>query len=158
MAKPDPILIDSLIKTTQRLKEGACYEWGHMGRCNCGHLIQTVTDMSDYEIVRSIDFELDEWTEHAKLYCEGSGHKVDDIFRSLENIGFDHKDVVNLEYLSDPDVVKALPVDRKYLRRNNLEDVILYMETLADVLEEERRVSSQTGESPETNKIEPVPA
>lgn len=158
MAKPNPELIHSLIETVERLKDGARYEWGHMGRCNCGHLIQTVTDMSDYEIVRSIDFELDEWTEHAKLYCDGSGHKVDDIFHLLENIGFEYKDVVNLEYLSDPDVINALPVDRKYLQKNNVDDVILYMETLVDVLEKERGESLPTGEALEKNKQEPVPA
>ena len=156
MAIPNPELIYSLHKTVKRLKNGARYEWGHMGRCNCGHLIQTVTDMSDYEIVKSIDFELDEWTEHAKLYCEGTGHKVDDIFHLLENVGFDYKDVVNLEYLSDPDVVKALPVDRKYLRRNKLEDVILYMETLAELLEKESREISRTGETLEKNEQELV--
>ncbi|HKI46120.1 MAG TPA: hypothetical protein VKA08_12380 [Balneolales bacterium] len=158
MAKPTPQLIHSLLKTTERLKNGARYEWGHMGRCNCGHLIQTVTDMSDYEIVRSIDFELNEWTEHAKLYCDGSGHKVDDIFRSLENIGFDYEDVINLEYLSDPAVASALHGDQQHLRRNKLDDVILYMETLADVLEKERRESLQTDELPGKNEKELVTA
>ncbi len=158
MAKPNPRLIHSLLKTTERLKNGARYEWGHMGRCNCGHLIQTVTDMSDYEIVRSIDFELDEWTEHAKLYCDGSGHKIDDIFRSLETIGFDYEDVINLEYLSDPAVIRALPDDRRYLRRNKLNDVIIYMETLADILKKEHLESIQTGKSLEVAKQELVPA
>lgn len=158
MAQPDPRLIENLRKTTQRLKDGAQYEWGHMGRCNCGHLIQTVTDMSDYEIVRSIDFELDEWTEHAKLYCDGTNHKVDDIFHSLEDIGFDYKDIVNLEYLSDPHVLSTLPSDRRYLRRNNLDDVIVYMETLADVLEKELEENQPGYPSNISPEIEPVPA
>ena len=34
------------------------YQWGHMGQCNAGHLIQTITGMSSYEIVKSIDFQL----------------------------------------------------------------------------------------------------
>ncbi len=137
MAQSNPTLIKTLRETAQRLKNGAHYEWGHMGRCNCGHLVQTITDMSDHQIVRSIDFELDEWTEHAKLYCNGSGHKVDDLFHTLETIGFNYQDVINLEYLSDQDVLEALPQGKRYLRRNDIEDVTLYMETLADILEDE---------------------
>jgi len=138
MAQSNPTLIKTLRETAQRLRNGAHYEWGHMGRCNCGHLVQTVTNMSDREIVRSIDFELDEWTEHAKLYCDGTGHKVDDLFHTLEKIGFNYRDVINLEYLSDPEVLKALPTGRRYLRRNNVDDVIIYLETLADLLDDDQ--------------------
>jgi hypothetical protein len=56
MAKSNPELINALRETADRLEQGAHYEWGHMGRCNCGHLVQTLTWMSDYEIVKSIDF------------------------------------------------------------------------------------------------------
>ena len=45
-------------------QEDVDYQWGHMGQCNAGHLIQTITGMSSYEIVESIDFHMDEWSEH----------------------------------------------------------------------------------------------
>ena len=130
-------LIGALRQTAERLAGGARYEWGHMGRCNCGHLVQTLTDMSDVEIVRSIDHQLNEWTEHAHDYCAGTGKAVDDLFRTLESVGFGHKDVMRLEYLSDPRVLERLPGDKRYLRRNDVDDVTLYMETMADVLEAE---------------------
>ena len=66
MAQNNPHLIGALRTTAERLANGAKYEWGHMGRCNCGHLLQTITGLTDYEIVQSIDFQLDEWTEHAQ--------------------------------------------------------------------------------------------
>ena len=130
-------LIDALRETAARLANGARYEWGHMGRCNCGHLVQTLINMTDYEIVKTIDFELDEWTEHAKDYCEGTGHKVDDLFIILQNVGFSYQDVIHLENLSDTRVLDHLEESRRYLRRNQVEDVTLYMHTLAAMLEEE---------------------
>ena len=135
--KPD--LINALRDTADRLDDGANYEWGHMGRCNCGHLVQTITDMSDHEIVQSIDYHLDEWTEHAQDYCEGTGHKVDDLFVALHNVGFDYQDVMKLENLSDRRVLDRLALNSRprHLRKNSVDDVKLYMRTLADVLEED---------------------
>jgi hypothetical protein len=137
MAQNNQELINALRKTASRLASGAKYEWGHMGRCNCGHLVQTVTKMTDTEIARSVDFVLDEWSEYAKDYCEGTSHKVDDLFVILQNIGFSYQDVIHLENLSDTHVLDRLEGGRRYLQRNQVEDVALYMNTLAGMLEEE---------------------
>ena len=136
MAKSKPELIDALRTTAQRLTTGAHYEWGHMGRCNCGHLVQTITSLSDREIDQVADHRLDEWTEHAKDYCEGSGHSLDTLFLTLQEMGFDYQDVIHLENLSDQRVLQRLDQERRYLRRNCREDVTLYMNTLATMLEE----------------------
>jgi hypothetical protein len=137
MPKNKPELITALRETAQRLEDGARYEWGHMARCNCGHLVQTITHMTDTEIARSVDFELAEWSEYAKDYCEGSGHKVDDLFIVLDEFGFGYQDVIHLENLSDSQVLAHLPGGHRYLRRNCADDASLYMRTLADMLEEE---------------------
>jgi hypothetical protein len=137
MAENNRELIGVLRQTADRLASGARYEWGHMGRCNCGHLVQTITNMTDHEIAQSVDLELDEWSEYAKDYCEGSGHKVDDLFIILQGVGFSHQDVIHLENLSDTRVLDRLAGGRRYLQRNRVEDVTLYMHTLADMLEEE---------------------
>ncbi|BBM83522.1 hypothetical protein [Candidatus Uabimicrobium amorphum] len=136
MPKANTKLIQALREAASNLKGGVKYEWGHMGRCNCGHLVQTATQMTDVEIVKSIDHELDEWTEHAKDYCAVTNHKVDDLFATMESIGFDRYDMSNLEYLSDKNVLDALPNGR-YLHRNNPQHVSLYMDTMADLLEEQ---------------------
>ena len=135
MAESNPELISALQTTACRLAAGVKYEWGHMGRCNCGHLVQTITGLSDYEIVKSIDFQLDQWSEHAQDYCEYTGHKVEDLFTTLANLGFDRDDVIHLENLSDRRVLDHLPLERRYLRRNCAEDAVLYMQTLAALLE-----------------------
>lgn len=137
MATPNPILINALRRTAENLQNGARYEWGHMGRCNCGHLVQTITNMTDDELIQSVDHQLDEWSEHAKDYCTGSGSKVEDLFRKMNDYGFNYKDLQHLEYLNDPEVLKKLPEDAKHLQKNNVEDVCTYMNTMADKMEED---------------------
>jgi hypothetical protein len=137
MPHSNPNLIVALRVTAERLEEGARYEWGHMGRCNCGHLVQTITQLSDHEIARSVDFQLDEWSEHAHDYCAGTGHKVDHLFLTLQEMGFGYQDVIHLENLSDRRVLVRLG-ERRYLRRNCREDAVLYLRTMATMLEEDR--------------------
>lgn len=130
-------IIQLLRTTATRLDNGARYEWGHMGRCNCGHLVQTLTELSDRQIAESVDHQLDEWSEHAKTYCAQTGSLVDDLFAALANVGFSHRDVIALENLTDPRVLKLLNSQGQRLRRNHAPDVALYMRTLAEVIEEE---------------------
>lgn len=106
-----------------------------MGQCNAGHLIQTITGMSSYEIVETIEFKLDEWSEHANDYCSNSGCKVDDIFHEVEKLGMSHDDVVRLENLSDPKILDNLVGGFQYLEKNNKHHVVRYMESYADLLE-----------------------
>ena len=129
-------LIDALRSTSKRLsQEGVEYQWGHMGQCNAGHLIQTITGMSSFELVESIDFNMDEWSEHATDYCSKSGCKVDDIFHEVEKLGMTHHDIIRLENLSDRQVLENLEGGYRPLQRNHKDDVISYMESYADLLE-----------------------
>ena len=59
------------------------------------------------------------------------------LFDELEKVGFHRSDVRALENLSDPRVLEALPGARRYLQKNVREDVILYFETYANLLEEQ---------------------
>lgn len=131
-------LIDALRQTTERLNdENVEYQWGHMGQCNAGHLIQTITGMSSFEIVKSVDFQLDEWSEHATDYCSKTGCKVDDIFLSIEKHGMTHEDIVKLENLSDRKILDNLDGGFRHLERNNRMDVIEYMNSFANLLEKQ---------------------
>lgn len=134
--KTDPTLANFLRRTADRLDQGAHYEWGHMGRCNCGHLVQTITSLTSRQIAESVNHQLDEWSEHARDYCTMTESPVDDLFRALAEVGFSHRDVMALEYLSDPRVLTALGPQGQTLRRNHAPDVSLYMRTLAGILEE----------------------
>lgn len=71
-----------------------------------------------------------------KNCCAGTGHRVDDLFETLVQVGFTHEDVRHLEYLSDRRVLQHLEGGFRYLRKNQVEDVTLYLNTLAGLLEE----------------------
>ena len=134
-------LVDALRATSERLeKDNAEYQWGHMGQCNAGHLIQTITGMSSFEIVESVDFKLDEWSEHATDYCSCTGSKVEDIFLAMERHGMTHSDIVKLENLSDKKILENLNGGFRYLRRNVKEDVIEYMLSYADLIEKSQTI------------------
>lgn len=137
MAKATKQLIDALRKSAAGLSAGEKYEWGHVGRCNCGHLVQHVSSKSSSEIIKSFGPQLDEWTEHANDYCGITGLPVQALFDDLESVGFYADDVRNLEYLVDKAVLNRLPAGKRHLQHNNRNDVALYMKTLAELLDEE---------------------
>ncbi len=91
--------------------------------------------MSSFELVESIDFNMDEWSEHATDYCSKSGCKVDDIFQAVEKLGMTHHDIIRLENLSDRKVLENLEGGYRPLQKNQKDDVISYMESYADLLE-----------------------
>lgn len=113
-----------------------------MGRCNCGHLVQTLTTMNDRQIAEAVEHRLDEWSEHAQTYCEQTGSPVDQMFEALAEVGFSYRDVIALEYLNDPRVLKRIGPMGRGLRKNHAPDVSLYMRTLAQLLEETPKETS----------------
>jgi hypothetical protein len=136
MAYPSIELIEALRKTAQQLKEGVHYAWGNHGACNCGNLLQSVTQLSEAQILQYAHSGIGEWTELAADYCSVTNAPVDMLLTELQKIGLTPTDIHNIEYLEDINVLKALPGGFRWLRRNVREDVIVYFETFADVLEE----------------------
>ncbi|MGF1449573.1 MAG: hypothetical protein ACFB20_09170 [Opitutales bacterium] len=148
MARAHPKLIDLLRDTAARLEQGAHYEWAHAGRCNCGHLAQSLTGLSAEEINRTAAAErLDEWSEFANDYCPHSGLPVDSVIDRMLDAGLELRDIHHLEYLSDKKILGGLPGGFRWLRRNRREDVALYLRTWASLLEEElndRKLSARS--------------
>jgi hypothetical protein len=135
MAYPNLTLIDALREAANNLRNGAHYAWGHHGSCNCGHLLQVVTHLSKEEILRYARTGSGEWTEIAEEYCEVSSAPAYLLIGKLEDIGLTPVDIHNLEYLGDKEVLKNLPGGFRWLKKNIREDVILYFETFAQMLE-----------------------
>jgi hypothetical protein len=136
MAQPNIELIEALRETARRLKNGAHYAWGHHGSCNCGNLLQTVTDLSSKEILQYSRNGTGEWTEISQEFCGVTEAPVDLLIGKLQKIGLTPSDIHCIEYLQDKQVLDRLPGGFRWLRRNVREDVILYMETMAEMLEE----------------------
>jgi hypothetical protein len=138
MAYPSQQLINALRETATRLRNGAHYAWGNHGACNCGNLMQVVGNMSKEEILRYAHTGPGEWTELAEESCSVTQAPFQLLIRKLEEIGLTPSDIHNLEYLEDRDVLEHLPGGFRWLSRNQREDVILYFETFAAVLEIKR--------------------
>jgi hypothetical protein len=136
MAYANARLIHALRVTVARLREGAAYSWGHLGMCNCGHLAQTITRRSRREIHEAALARGGEWRDRAREYCPSSGFPIDEIIRELLDCGLSTSDLADLEYLSDERVRRRIP-GRPHLRRNVRDDLLLYLETWAKLLEEE---------------------
>jgi hypothetical protein len=137
MPTPSSALVQILRETAERLAAGADYQWSHFGRCNCGHLVQTITRLSPAEIHAASAPELAEWSEIPDDYCAGTGLRLEYVLDRLRELGLDRTDLKHLEDLSDSRVLRALPGGHRHLERNRREDVVAYLRTLADVLEAE---------------------
>lgn len=136
MAYPHLPLIIALRQAAQNLRDGAHYAWGHHGSCNCGHLLQVVTQLSKEEIVRHAQTVYGEWTEIAEDYCGVTNAPAYLLVSRLEKLGLTPTDIHNLEYLEDRAVLNHLPGGFRWLKKNVREDVVVYFETFAALLEE----------------------
>jgi hypothetical protein len=134
MARPCAALVDALRATAARLAGGADYQWGHLGQCNCGHLVQTVCGL-EHRVIHAWALERDgDWEQLANDYCPSSGHHIDDVIAALLALGLDRDDIGHLEKLDDPEVLAALPGGPRWLVRNRRADVIAYLDAWADLL------------------------
>lgn len=130
-----PTLATALRVTAERLDAGAVYQWGHLGQCNCGHLVQTVCGLPRQVIHAWALERTGDWEQLANDYCPTSGHHIDDVISSLLALGMTTDDIGHLEKVDDPRVLAALPGGHRWLARNERADVVLYMRTWADLLD-----------------------
>jgi hypothetical protein len=137
MAHPNLKLVETLRKAAKNLRNGAPYAWGNHGSCNCGHILQVVTHLSKKEILEYAQSTQGEWTEIAEDYCGVTNAPAYLLISQLEKLGLTPTDIHNLEYLEDRRVLENLPGGFRWLKRNVREDVVVYFETMAEMLEEE---------------------
>jgi hypothetical protein len=143
MANPSLPLIEALRETARRLRNGAHYAWGHHGACNCGNLLQVITPMTENEILRQAHTGIGEWTELSEAYCNTSNIPINTLVSKLQEAGLTPTDIHHIEYLSDKQVLRQLPGGFRWLKKNIREDVILYFEAFAQLLEEKLIASIQ---------------
>jgi hypothetical protein len=137
MAKASLDIIDALRRTAKKLAKGTAYMWGHMGSCNCGNLAQEVTKLSKEQIHAYAMQEHGDWNEQLNDYCETSQMPMDLLIHELLMAGFSTIDLQNLEKLADNDILMRLPIEKRYLRHNYRDDVIVYLNEWANMLEDE---------------------
>ncbi|WP_299986289.1 hypothetical protein [uncultured Pontibacter sp.] len=135
MARSSAQLVAAIRQTAKRLAQGANYQWGHMGSCNCGHLAQTITQLEKGYIHGAAMWRHGDWSEQLRDYCPQSGFPMDEIIDQMLSWGLTKDDLAHLERLSDAKVIEMLPPDRRYLKHNERDDVVLYLNTWAELLE-----------------------
>lgn len=135
MARTSLAIIQALRNTARRIKDSNEYQWGHMGACNCGFLVQEVTRLTKKEIHTRAMEGTGDWNEQLNDYCPTSGLRMDDLISELLSFGFDIDDLRHLEKLSDPQVLRGLPIEKRCLKHNNQSDVATYIACMAELLE-----------------------
>lgn len=135
MATTSLQLIAALRNTAKTLASSTHYQWGHMGACNCGFLAQEITKQRKEEIHSKAMERSGDWTEHLNDYCATSGLLFDDLISTLLAFGLAIEDLKHLERLSDGEVLRTLPLEKRNLKHNHKGDVITYLEAWADLLE-----------------------
>ncbi len=136
MAHPNVELIAALRETARRLKNGAPYAWGNHGTCNCGNLLQVITNLDKDEILHYAQTGVGEWTELAEDYCVVSNAPIALLITRLMEKGLTPSDIHNIEYLQDKEVLERLPGGFRWLKRNQRDDVVAYLDTFANLLED----------------------
>ncbi len=137
MARPTPELIDALRRTARNLKNGAPYQWGHMGGCNCGNLAQELTKLSKDQIHQYAMQRYGDWNEQVEDYCSTSQMSIDIVINEMLNAGLMLEDIKHLEKLDDRQVLVRFPIEKRFLKHNVRDDVVAYMNAWADLLEEQ---------------------
>lgn len=136
MATASIKLINALRTVARNMKKGAKYQWGHMGQCNCGNLAQEITKMSEAEIhLHALQTREGDWSEQTAEYCPASKLPMDIMVTRMVEAGLTITDLQNLEKLSDKEILKNIP--QRHLSHNVRNDVVLYMETWANLLEDQ---------------------
>ncbi len=126
------------------------YQWGHMGLCNCGFLVQEVTALTKEEIHRRAMLRHGDWSEQLNDYCATSGLPMDDLISELIAFGFTRDELTHLERLSDPRVLQKIPHAQE-LKHNCKTDVVGYLRAWAELIEME---VIQGIDLPEWEKVE----
>jgi hypothetical protein len=135
MAKHTIKIIQILRRTAFELAHRSDYQWGHMGSCNCGFLAQQVTHLKKSEIHGYAMQGHGDWSEQLKDYCPTSGLPMDNVITELINFGFDTRDLMHLERLTDSQVLNVIASGERHLKHNVKADVVRYFSAWADVLE-----------------------
>lgn len=137
MAKPSLQLIDALRKAARNIAEDKdSYNWKAIGACNCGNLVQEVTDYTAKEISTFGIKKHGDWQSISILYDKDSGYEIDKIITKLLQMGMALEDFTYLENLNDPNVLSFIG-ENTCLTRDNADDAILYLNSWAEMLEEE---------------------
>lgn len=135
-------LIDALRSAANKVeKNKTIYNWNQRQTCNCGVVAQEITNISITDLTDQmlmITHLGRTWTELSSLNtCSVTGSSIQDILSKLDAAGLKRSDFTELEYLSNPDILKLANINtfqpQYYENRDNF---VKYARAWADMLEE----------------------
>lgn len=154
-------LINALNKVVDALKtDSVLYKWTQPSSCNCGLVVQALLGKNEHEIwsefiplqkaLKGKNIEQCSWKNAVHHFCSVSGKPLFEIFETLEKLGLAPKDMVHLEYLENPVILKNSKIATERVFFNLIdtkeyptkywekkENVVLYLESWVDILEKE---------------------
>ncbi len=155
-------LITSLNIAINALKNDTIYyNWTNQESCNCGIVSQAVLGKSANEIWQEFE-NIEEammahciteqnlisatWKNAVKLFCPLTGKSKFQIFEDLKEGGLEPHDIVHLEYLTNPAILKrsGIKTHKKvfwFFKKpldyyKSSENLILYLQAWVSILEE----------------------
>ena len=137
MARANQRLIEAISQVIAQIQEGAEYQWGHMGACNCGHLAQALTSKTRREIHAAALLRAGDWGQQSIDYCPSSGMPLDAIISEMLEAGLTLDDIDGLERLNGPHVLARLPLEQRWMKRNDRDHLVRYLRTWRELLEEQ---------------------
>lgn len=168
-------LITSLRIAANALESGSFpYDWGKTNRCNCGVVACVLLSKSPSELEDAMDSlshpkDIRTWTKISGYHCPITGAPTVEIFKALHDAGMGANEMRELEYLSNPKVLKRCEFGRftettgmLWWKRESThpeepnheekEHVIQYLRAWADLLTEQGRddVATQQHAKPVT--------
>ncbi|MFN3402856.1 MAG: hypothetical protein ACK40G_02100 [Cytophagaceae bacterium] len=136
MARPTLKLIEALRSAAKQIGNKSNYNWKDIGSCNCGNVAQILTGYDKKEITKFGIKKHGDWDMLSRLYRKDSGYEIDQVIFLMLDAGMILDDFTHLENLSDKRVLNRIG-ENVYMKRDRREDVILYLNTWAQMLEEE---------------------
>lgn len=163
-------LLASLEMVLKNLKEQKIgYDWSGHGTCNLGLVASCLLGKSPHELQNDFDIlshgmgrDSADWKEAVSYYCPLTGLSSTMIFRRLQIAGLNREDMINLEYLSDPLVLKRIlectpfwkkwfillggpsPFINKHYYKEE-ENLIVYLEAWIELIKEENFAQNVDG-------------
>lgn len=134
MARPTLELIEALRNTADKIESGEWeFKWLNSESCNCGLLVRSILG-EPVSINGSWNSALN-YPEATCFFTE-TGMKNEEIFSKLRSVGLTDTDLRGLELFEHSEVLERAEAEDLYYE--DPEDVVIYMRTWADILEEKR--------------------
>lgn len=144
--------IEAIKKTIFNLENNVIeYNWKNADSCNCGVLARTLLDgksVWDCGFTNSPK-RSSEGIFSSMAYCITTDLPLPEVFQKLKDAGFTHKELLELEYYGNEEVAKRLGKKIEYKESgapygweceglNNKSNLILYLKTWLQILEEKQ--------------------